>query len=348
MTFIANFILLFTESAPFLLLGMLLAGLINQMIPKAWVEKTIGRKSYGKSSILNAALIGAPLPLCSCSVIPVAMGIRRSGASKASTASFLVATPETGVDSIGITYALMGPIMAIARPVSAIFSAIATGLFVHLWGKKEHDQTTMLQQPTTGCCHKSVPIPVSLFGKVQSAFTFGYGQLLRDFMLWFLVGLFFAALVTTFIPNGFISQYAQGLFAMLLIVLISIPMYVCATASTPIAVGLLLSGITPGAALVFMLTGPATNIATLMVIKNELGKRELVLYLVAIVLSAIGSGMLLDFLFEVFAWQLVLSHGEHSAMVSAFYQVCAVILAGLIIFQLQKLYLPKALLWVKD
>ena len=337
MLLFSNFVLLFTESAPFLLLGMFIAGMINQWVPRTWVEKTLG----GKSSILNAALIGAPLPLCSCSVIPVAMGIRRSGASKASTASFLVATPETGVDSIGITYALMGPIMAVARPIAAIASAIVTGLFV-LWFGKQDNATELEPQvkSTSSCCHKVSVTPTTLSEKIKAALVFGYGQLLRDFMLWFLIGIFFAALVTTLVPTGFLSQYGQGILAMLVVVLISIPMYVCATASTPLAVGLLLSGITPGAALVFMLTGPATNIATLMVIKNELGKRELGLYLLAIVLSALTAGLILDFLFEQFSWQLQLSHGEHSDMMGIFYQGCAWVLAGLIVYQLQKKLLP--------
>lgn len=344
MELFSNFLLLFTESAPFLLLGMFIAGMINQWVPRTWVEKTLG----GKSSIANAALIGAPLPLCSCSVIPVAMGIRRSGASKASTASFLVATPETGVDSIGITYALMGPIMAVARPIAAIVSAIVTGLFVLWFGTKEISSEAEPQaKPTSSCCHKASVAPSTISEKIQASFIFGFGQLLRDFMLWFLIGIFFAALVTTLVPAGFLNQYGQGVLAMLVIVLISIPMYVCATASTPIAVGLLLSGITPGAALVFMLTGPATNIATLMVIKNELGKRELGLYLLAIISSALVSGLILDVLFEHFNWQLQLSHGDHSDMVGVFYQICAVVLAGLIVFQLQKRWLPKMLVLIK-
>jgi uncharacterized membrane protein YraQ (UPF0718 family) len=346
MFFIENFVMLFTESAPFLLLGMFIAGLINQWIPTKWVTKTLG----GKNSILKAALIGAPLPLCSCSVIPVAMGLRRSGASKASTASFLVATPETGVDSIGITYALMGPIMAVARPIAAITSAVVAGMFVWAFGQQEKalDKMDSQSQAKSSCCHKTPVFTLSFIEKCKEAFVFGYGQLLRDFMLWFLIGIFFAALVTTLVPEDFLSQYAQGIWAMLLVVLISIPMYICATASTPIAVGLLLSGITPGAALVFMLTGPATNIATLMVIKNELGRKELGLYLLAIISSALISGLLLDFLFETFQWQLQLSHSEHSDMVGAFYQSCALILAGLIIFQLQKQYLPKAMSWIKS
>ena len=338
MDLFSNFVLLFTESAPFLLLGMFIAGMINQWIPRSWVEKTLG----GESSILTAALIGAPLPLCSCSVIPVAIGIRRSGASKASTASFLVATPETGVDSIGITYALMGPIMAVARPIAAIVSAIVAGLLVLWFGRQDNALEPEPQDKTTSsCCHKNKVAASTFFEKTKAVFLFGYGQLLRDFMLWLLVGIFFAAVVTSLVPEGFLTQYAQGIWAMLLVVLISIPMYVCATASTPIAVGLLLSGITPGAALVFMLTGPATNIATLMVIKNELGKRELGLYLLAIISSALLSGLILDMLFKQFDWQMQLSHGEHSDMVGILYQGCAVVLAGLIVYQLQKMLIPK-------
>lgn len=338
MTLLNNFVLLFVESAPFLLLGMFIAGLIHHFVPQTWVQKTLG----GKSSVLNAALIGAPLPLCSCSVIPVAMGIRRSGASKASTASFLVATPETGVDSIGITYALMGPVMAIARPIAAILSALCAGLLVHLFGESElvQKQAVAKTPVAKSCCHTEQKTE-SVKDKVFAVFTFGFGQLLRDFMLWFIVGIFFAALVTTLIPPEFLAQYAQGVFAMLLVVLVSIPMYVCATASTPIAVGLLLSGVSPGAAIVFMLTGPATNIATLMIIKNELGKRELVLYLIAIITSAIACGLVLDWLFVQFSWSLNLSHGNHSPMVGLLYQGSAVVLAVLIIFQIQKVYLPK-------
>jgi uncharacterized protein len=336
MDFFINFITLFVESAPFLLAGMLIAGLIHQLVPKKWVESTLGKRN----SVVTAAFIGAPLPLCSCSVIPVAMGIRRSGASKASTASFLVSTPETGVDSVGITYALMGPVMAIARPIAAIASAIVAGSLIAVFGSREVPKAIIEDAPVKkSCCHKSASKATSTFDKMKASFVFGYGRLLRDFMVWFLIGIFFAAVVTTFVPEDFLTQYGQGVFAMLVIVLISIPMYICATASTPLAVGLLLSGITPGAALVFMLTGPATNIATLMVIKNELGKRELAIYLIAITVSAVGSGLLLDYLFDVFQWELTLAHGDHSDMMGFFYQASAVVLAGLIVFQMQKRYL---------
>ncbi|MDP5030159.1 MAG: SO_0444 family Cu/Zn efflux transporter [Paraglaciecola sp.] len=335
--FVENFVQLFIESAPYLLLGMLIAGIIHQCVPPRLIEKVLGEKG----SVFNAAIIGAPLPLCSCSVIPVAMGIRRSGASKASTASFLVATPETGVDSIGITYALMGPVMAIARPIAAICSAIVAGMMIQWFGVSDTRPVKKVEpQKSSSCCSNKPPAKPTKWEQLKSVFTFGFGQLLRDFMVWLLIGLFFAAAVTTFVPAGFLAQYGQGVLAMLVVVLISIPMYVCATASTPIAVGLLLSGITPGAALVFMLTGPATNIATLMVIRKELGNRELVLYLASIVVSALAAGLILDYLFELFSWQLQLNMGEHSEMVSTLYQFSAVVLAGLILYQLYKRWMP--------
>jgi hypothetical protein len=217
-------------------------------------------------------------------------------------------------------------------------------MLVHLFGTKETAKNILKpipQQQSPSCCGTSEAESLSIKQKVVSSFAFGFGQLLRDFMLWFMLGIFFAALVTTFVPQSFFTQHGQGVLAMLVVVLVSIPMYVCATASTPIAVGLLLSGISPGAALVFMLTGPATNIATLMVIKNELGKRELIFYLIAIVASAIFAGLTLDWLFTYFNWQLDLSHGAHSDMMGAVYQASALILAGLILFQMQKRYLPR-------
>jgi uncharacterized protein len=326
-----NYILLFTESAPYLLFGLLLAGIIHMLIPERWITKFLGEKS----SVITAAIIGTPLPLCSCSVIPTAIGIRRAGASKASTASFMVATPETGVDSIGVTYALMGPIMAIVRPISAILSAITAGILVRLWDK---ETATITKAAPASCCSKqkqneSNKQQLSFGQKLLAAATYGYGKLLADFMGWLLVGIGFAALIQTFVPPSLMSEYGNGIFAMLLTVIISIPMYICATASTPIAAGLMLSGVSPGAALVFMLTGPATNIATLIVVKNELGVKSLLGYLTGVISTAIVSGLTLDWVLETFQITIQVSHGQHNEMTSLFYSVSAIVLAGLIIAQ---------------
>jgi len=211
---VQNYILLFTESAPYLLFGLLLAGIIHMLIPERWITKFLGEKS----SVFTAAIIGTPLPLCSCSVIPTAIGIRRAGASKASTASFMVATPETGVDSIGVTYALMGPIMAIVRPISAILSAITAGTLVRLWDKET--EATNKAAPAS-CCSKKKQNEnnkqqLSLGQKLLAATTYGYGKLLADFMGWLLVGIGFAALIQTFVPPSLMSEYGNGIFAMLL------------------------------------------------------------------------------------------------------------------------------------
>ncbi|MCJ8312006.1 MAG: SO_0444 family Cu/Zn efflux transporter [Pseudomonadales bacterium] len=351
---ILNFYYLFVESAPFLLLGMFVAGVINQLVPKKWIEKTLG----SNQSIINAAFIGAPLPLCSCSVIPVAISIRRGGASKASTASFLVSTPETGVDSIGITYALLGPIMAIVRPISAVVSAIVTGFMILLFSdntKYESTQKKNQQQKTAhSCCSDKQNTQITMISKVKSVFSYGYVTLLKDFMKWLLIGLMFAAIIQTYVPITYLTQYGQGIFAMMLIVIVSIPMYICASASPPIAaglvnlyipnsetwntpiIGLLLAGLSPGAALVFMLTGPATNIATLMVIKNELGKKELMIYLLSVITSALVCGLIVDWLFVYNNWQLDINLAVHHEMVTVLYQGCAMILFGLMGWQVFK------------
>jgi len=326
---ISNFIGLFSESAPYLLGGLLLAGVIRLLIPDKWIQKVLGKDS----SVVTAALIGTPLPLCSCSVIPAAMGIRRAGASKASTASFMVATPETGVDSIGVTLALMGPIMAIARPIAAISSAIVAGKLVRWWDVEAPPK----QEAVKSCCKKGTIAPQqSAWGKARAVVQYGYGKLLSDFMGWLLVGLFFAALIQTFVPASFLTQYGSGVFAMVLVILVSIPMYICATASTPIAAGLMLSGISPGAALVFMLAGPATNIATLMVVKNELGARSLAGYLCGVIFTALFMGLMFDALLEYFDITIAVSMGEHGEMTSMLYSLSAVILASLIAFQYGK------------
>ncbi len=330
MELILNFWHLLLESAPYLLLGLFIAGLIKQLIPESLIQKYMGENS----SVVTASLIGAPLPLCSCSVIPTAMSIRRAGASKASTASFMVATPETGVDSIGITYALMGPIMAIARPVAAVASAIVAGLLVKIYDT----ETAAVETPQkSSCCassHSEESEPqTNLVRRMGNATSYGFGKLLSDFMDWLIIGLFFAALIKTYVPDSFFLQYGSGIWAMLVVVVISIPMYICATASTPIAAGLMLSGFSPGAALVFMLTGPASNIATLMVIKNELGRRSLFAYLTGVIATAIMMGLLLDYVLFSNGVSLVISAGEHGSMTSMIYQLSGICLLGLMLRQ---------------
>ena len=331
-TLLQNLWWVILESAPWLLFGFFLAGIINQLAPKHLITRYLGKK--GPGSIFRAALIGAPLPLCSCGIIPSAMGVHRAGASKGATTSFLVSTPETGVDSISLTYALMGPIMAIARPIAAITSGVVSGLLVeHLTKNEDKKAQSNSSNPKASCCSKkhhhhyshdhddtqkhetsSSEKPLSFFQKsinnMRGSLQFGFGKLFNDIIFWLVIGLVGAALIKTFVPSDFFMQWGSGFTAMLIMIALGIPMYICATASTPLAASLMLVGISPGVALVFMLVGPATNIATLGMVRKELGSRALAGYLIGVILTAIALGSLLDFLpLEV---ALTMTH-EHMA-----------------------------------
>ena len=149
MSLLAIFWNLLVESAPWLLIGYLLAGIISQVIPSEWVHNQLAKPGF--VSIVKGALIGAPLPLCSCGVIPTALAVRKAGASKGATSSFLVATPETGVDSISFSYAVLGPVFAIARPIAALTSAIIAGVLVNSFDKE--DEVAEPVKAESSCCH---------------------------------------------------------------------------------------------------------------------------------------------------------------------------------------------------
>lgn len=332
MLLLDNFWQLFILSAPWLLLGLVIAGIINVYLPEQFLVKHLGKE--GLLTTIKAAFIGAPLPLCSCGVIPAALGLRRAGASKGATTAFLVSTPETGVDSISVSYVLLGPFMAIIRPIAAITSAIVAGLLVGSekdTAKPRAENIEQTENPAakksccskkeaeskkaekSGCCGtKTKPLAAPNHSqKLQQALSFSGTKLLSDTAKWLMLGLFFAALVQTYVPSDFFSQWGQGILAMLVVILISIPMYVCATASTPIAAGLLLSGVSPGAVLVFMLAGPATNIATIGVVASELGKRALFAYLFSVIGVALAFGFLTDYLVSEYGFTVAPMLGEH-------------------------------------
>ncbi len=385
---ISNFIDLSAEASPWLLLGLLIAGLMKAWVPSKILSKHLGK---GNSAVVKAALIGAPLPLCSCGVIPVATELRRSGASASATSSFLVATPETGIDSVSVSYALLGPIFAIYRPFAAIMSAIITGLFVAMVKEEaikspvsevenlsvsnccpsdshqearekstassfdsvgQQEGVSLKPAVTNACCatNPSIAIATSspaappLFDhyieKTKTGVYYAATKLIDDIIVWLAIGLVFAAIVRTFLPAEFLLSYGSGLPAMLLMIVISIPMYICATASTPIAAGFILAGLSPGTALVFMMAGPATNISTLGVIKNEMGAAVLIRYLLGVALCAIGFATLLDLGLNAFAIDITkqMTH-SHEMLPQWFGLVCAALIAFLAIKPLRKLVL---------
>jgi uncharacterized protein len=316
MSFITAFYELFTESAPYLILGLFIAGLMKALIPMQWMQRQLG--GDGIWHIVKAAFIGAPLPLCSCGVLPAAMGLRRAGASKRSTISFLVATPETGADSITLSWVLLGPFMAIVRPIAAIVSAITAGLLV---SKSSENQTKIdtskaTDNQTSGCCasakrcgnlsdsstsgealsdsSKESSSTKAIFSSLKNSLEYAFTQLLNDIAFWLIIGLAAAALMQAYVPMTWFASFGDSIWLLFLMAVIGVPMYICASASTPIAAGLLATGISPGAILVFMLAGPATNIGSIAIIRKELGQSALVGYLVGVIGTAILSGILVN------------------------------------------------------
>ena len=318
------------ESAPWLLIGYLLAGIIKQVIPSSWVEKQLAEPGF--TSIVKGAFIGAPLPLCSCGVIPTALAIRKAGASKGATASFLVATPETGVDSISFSYAVLGPVFALARPIAALISAIIAGVLVHSFDEKVSSAEAVVASGGHCCGGKQQKTEAVLsFGeRLVAAIRYGYGQMIADTAKWLVIGLVAATVITAAVPQSFFLQWGNGVVAMVVMVIVGLPMYICATASTPVAASLLFAGISPGAALVFMLTGPATNIATMGVIKEQLGLRSLLAYLAGVIGTAIACGLLLNEFHRFFGWPLQIMMAEHGEVYPLWRQFAAILLACLV------------------
>ncbi len=302
---LGNTLELYLDAAPWLLFGLIAAGLIKAWIPDELINRWLGGR--GLWPITKAALIGTPLPLCSCGVLPAALGLHRGGASRGSTVSFLIATPETGADSIALSYALLGPFMALLRPMAAIISAIFSGLLAALAPAAPAALADRAAASCdSSCCDSGCPAPPSgarpsPFARSLTGMRYALSDILDDIAGWLAFGLIAAGLLTTWIPPQTLADWGSGLPAMLLMLLVGIPMYICATASTPLAAALLLTGISPGTVLVFLLAGPATNIATLAVIKRELGPRVLAAYLAGISFSSLALGLATDLIVEYFA-----------------------------------------------
>lgn len=293
---------LINEMSPYLLLGFLFAGLLHSFVPSKLYHRYLSKPTFG--SVVNAALLGIPLPLCSCGVIPTAMSLRREGASKGATTSFLIATPQTGVDSILATYGMMGLPFAIVRPVAALCTALFGGAAANIFGKEnEGDATAKVpdhdhHHDHCDCgCDCGCEDHKAHRNKLLEALHYAYVDMIADIGKWLLIGLVVAGLITVLIPdNAFTLFQGNTLASMLLVLCIAVPMYLCATGSIPIAVALMLKGLTPGAGLVLLMAGPACNFASMLVVKKVLGTRSLIIYLASIVVGAVGFGYLIDFL----------------------------------------------------
>lgn len=279
------------EMSPYLLFGFLVAGLLSVLMSQEAVTRHLGGR--GPWPLVKASVLGVPLPLCSCGVIPVSMSLHQKGASKGAAIAFLLSTPQTGVDSIFVTLSLLGPVFAVFRPVVALVTGLIGGSLVNVFdGGSDRTVPDPEASAPKGCCSGCKPQ-----SRITRALRYGFLTLPRDIGRAMLIGLLVAAIISALIPDDFFAEHlGEGILPLLVMMVLGIPVYVCATASVPVAAALILKGLSPGAALVFLMTGPATNAASLVTIAKTLGLRTAIIYLLTVAGCALGSGILLDLL----------------------------------------------------
>ena len=331
MEIINSIITMTCEMAPYILLGLLIAGLLHAFVTPQTMSRHLAQPGW--KSVVKASLIGVPLPLCSCGVLPTAVAMHRNGASKSATSAFLISTPQTGVDSIAATWSLLGPAFAILRPIAAMTTSFFGGIAV---GKTEKDHRT---EPVTACTvsQNTVETKKPLASRIGEALRYGFFDMVRRIGGWLIGGLLIAALITEFVPTDFFASLAEyPLIAMLAVVAVAVPMYVCATGSIPIALSLMLKGLSPGTALVLLMAGPAANFASVTLLSRELGRRAAAIYIASIVVGAIIFGLAADYLMPR-SWfplpQAATGGSCHATMATPglFSAICGVILALLLI-----------------
>ena len=272
--------------APYLLLGFVVAGLLHIFLTAALVRRHMGRG--GLWQIVKASLFGIPLPLCSCGVIPVAASLRSHGAGRGATASFLAATPQIGVNSILVTYGMLGPIFAAVRVVAAFISGVLSGVGVE-WTAEGSSETAPAEAEAPQ--NSTEPPPPAW----RRFFKHGFVTLPRDIGRAVLVGLLISGILGAVVPeNFFADRLGQGFLSLVVMMVIGIPFYVCSTASIPVVLSLIHAGISPGGALVFLIAGPATNAATFTTLWTLIGRRGTLVYLTAIGISALTAGVAMD------------------------------------------------------
>ena len=346
------------EAAPYLILGLLFAGIIKTFLKDEFIQKHLGENNF--ISVLKASLFGVPLPLCSCGVIPTAVSLRKQGASKSATTAFLISTPESGADSIAISYALLDPVLTVIRPVAGFVTAMIAGMIETFFPEEKMEEPevksccststeeikeeviepitnsgliqisglTKKSEPAPSCCtvkeepkiesccstEKSEP-KESIFSRLKEGLRYSFVNLMEDIAYTLSIGLILAAAISYFIPETFFTQFLSNPFlSMIAMLLIGVPMYICATASTPIAAALIMKGLSPGAAIVFLIAGPATNLAALTVLRKILGASTVVRYLASIVIMSLVFGLITNFIYDAWNIPIVMmsATAEHS------------------------------------
>lgn len=354
--FAITFVNLFVEMAPFLLLGFLFAGMLHVWVPKSLYIPKLNKSNF--KSVLYSALLGIPLPICSCGVIPTAVALHKEGASKGATVSFMVSTPATGIDSILATYSLLGLPFAILRPIAAFFTSLFGGILTNVLTKNEHKIAFCKNELHNDCCNshseqkhkcschhnaKNMQIKndnekcqsATFYSKLKDTFEYGFLDLLPEISKWLLVGLLLGALIAAFVPNEiFVSLQKYPVLCMVTVLLISMPMYTCSTGSIPLALALMAKGISPGAALVLLMAGPATSFASMTVVGKAFGKKTLIAYVLSIGIGAFAFGLFVDkFMADIFIKPIAVLTSDFSGeSFSIFSYICAILLMVFIVY----------------
>lgn len=317
---------LLNQAAFYILFGLLVGGLLKTFLSPAYVAKHLGKGRF--SSVFKAALLGIPIPLCSCGVLPAAATLKKQGANNGAVTAFLISTPESGVDSITMTWALLDPIMTVARPVSAFISAAVAGLLENLISFKPPQAAPPSPFRMAGASVPAEPAPQQGFiAKLQAGVRYMVNDLWPDIAGWFFIGIIAGGLITALVPDEIFSEWlGGGLSSMLLMLAVGIPLYICASASTPIAAAFILKGASPGTALVFLLAGPATNITSLTVLIGILGKRATALYLLSIAVVSVLCGLTVDAIYLSLGIKAAAVVGHHGEMLPDWLMQAAVLL----------------------
>jgi HflK protein len=369
------------DASVFLLFGFLLAGMLGILVPGRLLTRLVGTGKI--KSVLWGSVVGAPIPLCSCGVLPTALGLRKQGATPGATVAFLVATPETGVDSISLTYALTDPVMTVFRPIAGVATAIAAGLATNLFGAPRSKATEppleVAKTPATGderCQHAGDPgghdhahrhdrhddhvqgansLPDrgasrTVVDTTRRIIRYGFVELLDDVSWWLVLGIVLSAVAVVAIPAQlFDGMWGGGIASMVLMLVLSIPLYTCASCSTPMAAALALKGLSPGAVLVFLLAGPATNIGSLVVLLKVLGRHAVAAYLVAVVIMTLAAGFALNAIYHAWGLDPRATFGTAAGFVPELVKEAgAVLLTGLLILSMCRTHVPTEWVWLRD
>jgi uncharacterized membrane protein YraQ (UPF0718 family)/copper chaperone CopZ len=331
---------LFSAMAPYIFLGLFFGGLLHVFFKKELIFRHLGRQNT--RSVITASLFGVPLPLCSCSVVPIAQSLKKQGASSGAILSFLISTPQTGIDSIFATYGMMGPFFAVIRPVSAFVMGIIGGIITNIFDRPSPPQP--VHAPKTSGKTEHI-FHVSFMDRIRELFSYAYGELLDDFSLHLIVGIFISAIISLVVPaNFFESALGNTNLELLLLLVGGIPLYICSTGSIPVVLTLMAKGLSPGAAFVFLIAGPATNAATITVLASTLGKKLTMVYLGTMISFSLFFGFLINrfsgsSLVPLEKFENIQTQGDAFSWDMA--TIISLLFAFLLLFSLYRLYIRK-------